>query len=257
MQTTMLDPIGAEISEVDGARLGDDDVETLRELLARRGVLVLREAGLDDAGFLAFLRSFGTLAFTEGEPAVPGFPDLNPVSNVGRDTPPRSNWHIDTGYVPSPPAYTALRAVEIPQAGGETLFADQYRALDTLPAVLRDRVQNRTMTHVVTGVTPTSGPSSAEHPLLRPHPLTGRQALYLDAPARCAAISGMDEAETERTVAQLLEHSTRADNVYRHRWAPGDVVIWDNACVLHRADHSGVVGDRVMHRGMVAAHRAS
>ena len=89
--------------------------------------------------------------------------------------------------------------------------------------------------------------------MFKPHPLTGRVALYLSTPQRCVAVSGMSQAESARTVASLFEHSTRAENTVRHTWSPGDVVMWDNACVLHKADHSGVVGDRVMHRGMVAA----
>ena len=69
-----------------------------------------------------------------------------------------------------------------------------------------------------------------------------------------AAISGLADDEAGATITTLLEHSTRDDNVYRHAWRPGDVVVWDNGAVLHKADHSGVVGDRVMHRGMVATY---
>ena len=73
---------------------------------------------------------------------------------------------------------------------------------------------------------------------------------------RCAAISGLNAAEVEETIAFLTAHSTREDNLYRHRWSPGDVVMWDNGCVLHKADHGDVAGDRVMHRGMVAGYAA-
>ena len=257
MRHTALEPIGAEVSDLDPTHLDASEVAELRGLLARHGVLALRGAHLDDAGFTRFLQSFGELAFTDGEPSVPGFPDLNPVSNVGRTTPPKSNWHVDTSYVREPPAYTALRAVTIPEQGGETLFANQYRAWATLPAELHEAVAGRTMTHVVTGVSVSEGAeSAAEHPLGRPHPVSGEVALYLTSAARCAAISGMAPVEKEATVNALLVHSTRADNVHRHAWRPGDVVIWDNACVLHRADHSGVRGDRVMHRGMVAGYGA-
>ena len=254
MDVTALAPVGAEVTGLDVGPLHADDVTALRDLLAEHGVVVLRDQGeVDDDAFTAFLRSIGELAFTTGETPLDGHPDLNVVSNVGRDTPPRSNFHIDTGYVARPPAYTALRAVEIPGRGGQTLFSNQYRAHDTLPADLRARVEGRTLRHVVTGLE--LGPddeAAAEHPVLRPHPVSGRVALYLDAPARCAAISGLDDDGT--TITALLEHSTRDDNVYRHAWRPGDVVIWDNGAVLHKADHSGVVGDRVMHRGMVATY---
>ncbi len=116
-------------------------------------------------------------------------------------------------------------------------------------------VEGRTLRHVVTGVElEPDDEAEAEHPLVRPHPVTGRPALYLDAPARCAAVSGLEADEGRALVERLLVHSTQPAHTYDHAWAAGDVVIWDNAVVLHRADHAGVVGDRVMHRGMVAAH---
>ena len=251
MMLTPLDPVGARIDgPVDAL-----DADALRPLLAEHGVLVFSDPGLDDEGFVAFLKRFGALAFTAGETHVDGLPDLNVVSNVGRAAPPKSSFHVDTSYVREPPAYTALRAVRIPERGGATQFSNQYRAYETLPDDLRERLAGRTITHVVTGLD--LGPddeAAADHPVFRPHPLTGRVALYLSTAERCAAISGMTPQETETTVAGLLAHSTRDDNVLSHAWSPGDVVMWDNAAVLHRADHAGVVGDRVMHRGMVARH---
>lgn len=253
MECTVHDPIGVTVTGVSVAGSGSGLAPRIRDLLAEHGVAVLPGQHADDDAFLAFLRGFGELAFTAGERPVPGFDDLNVVSNVGRTTPPRSVFHVDTSYVRRPPAYTALRAVRIPQAGGETLFTNQYRAYETLPPALRERLAGRTIRHVVTGVDPGEGEeTAAEHPVFRRHPVSGRVALYLSTPARCVAVSGMDPDESAETVAELFAHSTGADNVYRHAWSPGDVVIWDNACVLHRADHDGVVGDRVMHRGMVA-----
>ena len=253
MHTTVLDPVGVEVADADAATI---DPEELRGLLAEHGVAVLRDQRLDDDGFVAFLRRLGELTFTTGETPVEGAPDLNLISNVGRATPPRSSFHVDTSYVAHPPAYTALRAVTIPRQGGETLFTNQYRAYETLSADMRVYLAGRTIRHVVTGLD--LGPddeTEAEHPVFRPHPLSGRPALYLSTPQRCVEVSGMDASSSAATVRHLLEHSTREDNVHRHAWAPGDVVVWDNACVLHRADHDGVVGDRVMHRGMVAGHR--
>ena len=126
-------------------------------------------------------------------------------------------------------------------------------AYETLPIDVRRELQGRRITHVVTGLQ--LGPdqeTSAVHPIFRVHPISGRTALYLSTPQRCAQVSGMSPQRAAEIVAFLFDHSTRGDNVYRHTWAPGDVVMWDNRCVLHRADHAGVVGERVMHRGMVA-----
>ncbi len=251
----ILEPAGVRVTDLDLATPRAGTVERLRGLLADHGVVVVPDQRLDDTEFTAFLAGFGELQFSTGETPVEGHPDLNVISNVGRTSPPRSTFHVDTSYVAAPPAYTALRAVTIPQRGGETLFTNQYRALATLPGDLRDRIEGRSIRHVVTGLD--LGPddeSEAWHPIVRTHPVSGRTALYLTTPARCAEVSGLGDDEARTLVAELTEHSTRDDNTYRHSWAPGDVVMWDNGCVLHRADHGGVVGDRVMHRGMVAGY---
>ncbi|CCQ17930.1 Taurine catabolism dioxygenase TauD/TfdA [Rhodococcus sp. AW25M09] len=241
--------LGMEIRALD---LDSASVDDMRTQLAEHGVLILRDQPLDDRRFLTFLRRFGDLMFTEGETPVAGYPDLNVVSNVGRTTPPKSTFHVDTTYVPNPPAYTALRAVSVPAVGGSTLFSDQYAAYESLPATVKADLAGRTVTHRVTGVA-SDTESSAEHPLLAVHPVSGRTALALSAPARCVAISGMNSDEAHETIRYLFEHSTRTENVLQHAWAADDVVMWDNRCVMHRADHSGVVGDRVMHRAMVAS----
>ncbi|MHA6783051.1 TauD/TfdA dioxygenase family protein [Pseudonocardia saturnea] len=249
LRTTVLDPVGVELADL---APGAADVPRLRELLAEHGVAV-RGQDLDDAAFVAFLAGFGELVFTPGETPVPGFPDLNVVTNVGRATPPRSVFHVDTSYVRRPPAYTALRAVDIPERGGETLFTNQYRAYDTLPDDVRATLDGRTITHRVSGVDPGEGhETEAEHPVFRRHPVSERTSLFLSTPERCVAVSGMDATRSTEMIEYLYRHSTADANTHRHTWSPGDVVMWDNGCVLHRADHDGVVGDRTMHRGTVA-----
>jgi len=101
------------------------------------------------------------------------------------------------------------------------------------------------MTHVVTGLELGEDDETAtEHPILQRHPTSGRTALYMSTPSRCVAISDMSDEDAQRTVADLFAHSTREENIHRHAWSPDDIVVWDNRCVMHRADHSGVVGDR-------------
>ncbi|MEP6563410.1 MAG: TauD/TfdA family dioxygenase [Nakamurella sp.] len=230
MQHNALDPIGVEVTDLNLTDVSVSALRELRHLLAEHGVVVLPNQRIDDPAFIAFLRLFGHLTFSEGETPVAGFPDLNVISNVGRSTPPRSVFHVDTSYVRQPPAYTALRAVDIPVEGGETLFTNQYQAYQTLPREIREELAGRTIRHV----------------------MTGRTALYLSTPDRCVAISGMDDEQGREMIDFLYRHSTAEDNTYRHSWSANDVVMWDNGCVMHRADHAGVVGDRVMHRGMVS-----
>jgi taurine dioxygenase len=254
MNQVVLSVVGVAV----GLPLEDVDAGTaakLRRLLADHGVLILPGQQVDDAGFVAFLEQFGDLMFTKGETPVTGFPDLNVITNVGRKTPPRSVFHVDTSYVRRPPAYTALRAVTIPAQGGETLFTNQYRAYETLPAEVRALLVGRTIRHVVTGLELSGDDeTAAEHPVFRRHPVSGRTSLFISTPERCVSISGMADAQAREMIAFLYAHSTAAANTYRHVWSPGDVVMWDNGCVLHRADHAHVAGDRVMHRGMVSAY---
>ena len=233
---------GLPLAEVDAAKAAE-----LKGLLAEHGVLILPGQEVDDAGFVTFLSRFGELAFTTGETPVAGHPDLNVVSNVGRTRPPRSVFHVDTSYVRRPPAYTALRAVTIPARGGETLFTNQYLAYDTLPRDIRVALAGRTIRHVVSGLNLGAGEeTAAEHPVFLRHPLSGRTSLYLSTPERCVSISGMSRPESRRMIEFLYAHSTAPATTYRHVWSPGDVVMWDNRCVLHRAD-------RGMHRGMVTS----
>lgn len=252
MHVTPMVPVGATVTDFVVGAVDDRTADVLRDLLAEHGVLVIPDQDIDDETFEAFLRSFGELVFTVGETPLEGHADLNVITNVGRTTTPRSQFHVDTSYVPRPPAYTALRAVTVPEQGGQTLFTNQYRAFETLQDDVRERHEGRTVTHVVTGVDPgEQQETSADHPLFRRHPRSGRTSIYLSTPDRCTSVSGLADAEAADTVRVLLDHSTTAENTLRHSWSPGDVVIWDNGCVMHKADHDGVVGDRVMHRGMV------
>ena len=249
MRTKTLGPFGVEIVGVRVASLAAGSVDELIEIVSRHRVAVFRAQDADDAAFVRFLGALGDLTFTAGETPVAGAPELNVVSNVGRTAPPRSVFHTDTSYVARPPAFTALRAVRVPRAGGHTLFSDQVRAATTLPARARNALANRTVRHGPTGVEDAGG--SARHPLFRRHPVTHEVALFLSTPERCTAMSGVDDVTSARAIAALYRHSTRASGLYRHAWRDGDVVIWDDRCTMHRADHDGVVGDRILHRGMV------
>ncbi|MCW2516931.1 MAG: putative taurine catabolism dioxygenase, partial [Mycobacterium sp.] len=140
-----MTPVGAQVTGLRVGPLEDSQVRVVRALLAEHGVLVMRGQVVDDEAFTMFLRSFGELAFTVGETPVPGRPDLNLITNVGRSDPPRSTFHTDTSYVRNPPAYTALRAVAVPDRGGQTLFTNQYLAHDSLPATLRRQLEGRTI----------------------------------------------------------------------------------------------------------------
>lgn len=249
-----LSPFGTEITGLQISDAGEDDISALKQLLAVNGVVIIRNQSIDDAEFVSFLKRLGALMFTAGEKPVPHQPWLNLVSNVGRDRAPRSVFHTDTSYVAKPPAYTALKAISLPECGGETLFSNQYYAFETLPTQVKEKLSSAAVLHVASGVTlDTDQESQAWHPLFQQHPVSGKIALFLSTPERCRVIQGLNEEESKRAIRLLYQHSIRPRRLYRHRWQNGDIVIWDNRCTMHRADHSNVVGDRVLHRGLVAS----
>jgi taurine dioxygenase len=247
-----LSPFGVEANEIKITEISDRDLVALKHIIADRGLLVFSRQAGSDADFVAFLSRLGPMTFTAGEIPVAHQPDLNIVSNIGRDRPPRSVFHTDTSYVARPPAFTALRAVTIPAVGGATLFSDQYRAYETLPTAVKEQLADARVLHVMSGLTLDEHQEKQSwHPLFLRHPLTGRLALFLSTPERCQAISGIANEQAQRLVRLLYQHSIRHYRIYRHRWQPGDIAIWDNRCTMHRADHSAAIGDRVLHRGMV------
>ncbi|MEO0647702.1 MAG: TauD/TfdA family dioxygenase [Cyanobacteria bacterium J06650_10] len=254
-----LSPFGVEIHGLDVRQIVENNLTELKRLLAEQGVAVIRNQLISDAEFVNFLKQLGPLTFTVGEKPVADQPLLNVVSNVGRDRPPRSVFHTDTSYITQPPAYTALKAIRLPSAGGETLFSNQYIAYERLPTAVKRQLRGAEVLHVVSGLTLPSGEETQTwHPLFRRHPLSGKLALYLSTPERCQKIrtpSGELAEKGAQIIRLLYRHSIRQHTLYRHRWQSGDIVIWDNRCTLHRADHSQVVGDRILHRGLISGEK--
>lgn len=255
-----LSPFGAEIKGLDIKQITDNDFTQLKQLLAEQGVVVIRNQQRTDADFVSFLKRLGPLTFTVGEKPVADQPLLNVVSNVGLGRTPRSVFHTDTSYISEPPAYTAIKAIKLPSTGGETLFSNQYSAYETLPASVKCQLREAEVLHVVSGLTlPTGEETQTWQPLFRRHPVSGKIALYLSTPERCQKIRTPAGELTQEKGAQIIrllyKHSIRRHTLYRHHWQFGDIVIWDNRCTLHRADHSQVVSDRILHRGLISGER--
>ncbi|MEO0383781.1 MAG: TauD/TfdA family dioxygenase [Pseudomonadota bacterium] len=226
----------------------ENDPKDIRRSVAFYGAVQLKTPISNVEEFLALLRQLGPLMFTDGEAPVEGFEDLNIVSNVGRATPPKSVFHSDTSYVKQPPSYSALLGVRVPQSGGATLFTDQYAAAETLPKDLREDLRGAQVLHGATGV---NDDTETWQPLFRLHPETKRFALYLSSLGRMKRLRLKNTMDASHLLGKLYQHSTQDHLTYRHQWSEGDVVIWDNRCTLHAADHSDVVGDRVLYRGLV------
>jgi taurine dioxygenase len=245
-------PFGAEVNAVSITEMNDEDIISVKHALANSGFIVFRQQKVGDADFVAFLNRLGNMTFTVGETPVLHQPALNVVSNTGRDRRPQSVFHTDTSYVAQPPVFTALRAVVIPPSGGDTLLSDQYRAYETLSMGVKEQLAEAQVLHVMTGLSlDENAEKQSWHPLFMRHPISGRFALFLSTPERCQTIAGMSLEKAQRIIRLLYKHSIRPRRIYRHQWQIGDIVIWDNRCTMHRADHSQVVGDRVLHRGLV------
>ena len=169
-------------------------------------------------------------------------------------------------YNPEPPCASALYALEVPHAGGDTGFANMYLAYETLPDELRQRVEGRLCRHDSTynsagelrrGFNEVSDPRQApgaDHPIIRTHPVTGRRALFLGR-RRNAYIQGLDLEDSERLLDALWAHATLPELTWYQQWRVGDLVLWDNRCVLHRRDEFDPSSRRLMHRSQIKGDR--
>ncbi len=247
--------IGAEITGVDlGQPLSDDTFAAIKQACLDHYVLLFRGQRCDPAAQVAFTRRFGeALVIPYLKPLhLPGHPEIVVVPNMGKANSLTEEWHSESSFLPNPPEYTVLAAKEIPDVGGDTMFTNQYLAYETLSPALQKMLGDLRALH--RGVRPGSvaaaqgvaGPQHS-HPVVRVHPDTGRKSLYVDR-AYTFCFEGMTEAESRGLLDYLLEHSTRHEFIYRHRWAPGDVLVWDNRCTTHYAIHDYGDATRIMHR---------
>lgn len=248
MQTTMLaTDFAVRIDGVDlAAPLDDATFDALRDLWMRYKVAVIPGQTLEDDSLLAFARRFGPLfVHVQSQLVSPDHREVMYMTNRGTKTPVNGElaWHSDQSYTPGPVFGTILYGVEVPDEGGETCFADLAAAYADLPDDLRRRVDGLTAVYSpVKAGHRRRAPMTAEeraripdvtHPLVRTHPYLGVKALYL-SPNHIATIGGLSPGESEALLQELVDHATKPGRVYRHEWTPGDVVMWDNASVMHR-----------------------
>lgn len=262
-------PVGAEIRGVDLSReLDDETFGTVEQAFNAHGVIYFRNQDLSPDGLLGFTKRFGELAFNVfGEDhGLPGHPGVVVISNVeekGRDIGVRAagaRWHSDMCYTANPPRGTILCAREVPVRDGLTLgdtcFAAAHVAYDDLPDEMKAQIDGleavfdfagRKRAQVITPEQRDRFPP-VRHPVVRIHPQTGRKCLYMMRDD-CTGIAGMEQDEAQRLIEALADHIVRPEYVYRHRWRPGDVLIWDNCTVQHKAIQDYALPlRRLMHR---------
>jgi taurine dioxygenase len=265
--------VGAEITGVDLRRLDNDTFAAIRRAFVENSVLLFRGQRLGDDDLIAFSRRFGALDWApvqeNGRRFVEGKPEIYVVSNVvekgvaiGSLGAGEAVWHTDMSYLDDPPMASMLYAIEIPPKGGNTGFCNMYSAYEALPDALKRRVAGLRIKHDGTynsggylreGVTATDDPRSspgAVHPLVCTHPESGRRCLYLGR-RRNAYLLGLDLAESEALLDQLWSYATRDEFTWYNNWRPGDLVLWDNRCTMHRRDPFDPAARRIMHRTQI------
>jgi alpha-ketoglutarate-dependent taurine dioxygenase len=266
----LSETVGAEVLDVDRERLLHDPElpDAILEVLDRHGALVFRDLHVDDETQLAFSRKLGTVEKVgRGENPeifrVTLDPSKNPVAEYLKGT---FDWHLDGATDDIPIMATVLSAHAVASAGGDTEFASTYAAFDDLTADEQEWALDTRVVHSFEAAQRLVNPHPTEdelawwrkrpakvHPLVWRH-LSGRNSLVLGATT--SHIEGMDPAEGRAKLDELLDRATVPSRVYRHEWAVGDVVIWDNRGVLHRATRYDADSPRDMHRTTIAGVEA-
>lgn len=228
-------------------------VAALNEAFSRHSVLVIRDQRLEPAQMVAAVELFGAI-FPQHNTrfALPDCPQIHYISNQdrfpdGRRYIPGEGWHTDHSNDARPPKATVLQAVQLPGAGGDTQFANMAAAYEALPEDMKTRIAPLIGIHVyqsshssrklmsLSEANRERVPNAVLHPIVRTHPETGRKAIYIN-PIRIEGILGLDHKEALPLLDTLLEHATAERFQYRHQWRSGDLVMWDNRCLLHKAN---------------------
>ena len=271
MNVTPLDAsFGATITGVRLGDLGDSGFSVLYDTWLRYSLLVIPGQHFDNAQQIAFAKRFGDLEI-----------DIVELSNVKDDGSLRTapdddrikilkgnmGWHHDSTYMPVQAKGAVFRAEIVPRTGGETGWADMASAYEALDETMRQRIQGVFAHHSLIHSQRKAGFSHKDddseysgygldqegaplRPLVKTHPETGRKTLTIGRHAH--AIPGLSEADSEALLDELVEFSCRPPRIYHHKWTPGDVVVWDNRCLMHQARPWDMGEKRVMFHSRLA-----
>jgi taurine dioxygenase len=268
---------GATVHGLDlRAEIDPATAERLRRAWLEHQVLVFPDQDLSFDDLEAVARAFGPIGEDPYFRPIPGQSHVVALTREAEETSPlfADVWHSDWSFLPTPPAGTLLYGVDIPAEGGDTLYADQYAAYDALPSALRERIDGlqgihsarrgyskqgmygeRDVGRSMAIVASDDAMATQLHPLVRPHPETGRPALFFSL-AYTIGIDGLEESEANALIGELYPYVALDEHVLRHRWEPGMVVLWDNRCLLHSATGGYEGHRRELHRLTIAAPAA-
>jgi taurine dioxygenase len=258
-----------EIVGVDLSQPMDDvGFDRIYDAFLRYQLLLFRGQRLEPGEQVTFARRFGAVqVHVMNQYHADGYPEIYYLSNLGADGKPTGrhpdrgtvHWHTDGSWARRTGQATLLYAVEVPAAGGETRFTSMYDAYEALDAATRERLAplraihnldfSRTRRHgedLMSEAQKRARPP-VDHPIVRIHPETGRRCLFLGDHAWC--IQGMPLEDGRRLIDELNDTMIVPERVHTHHWQPGDLVLWDNRCMLHKAEPYDVAREaRVMRR---------
>ncbi|KIX01697.1 uncharacterized protein Z518_09423 [Rhinocladiella mackenziei CBS 650.93] len=241
--------LGAEIHDIDLSTLPQNPslVQEIRDaFLQHQAIFFRNQHHLDPASFLTFTSYFGKPVEYPFVRGIDGFPEIIQVLKQEHE---RINfggiWHSDTSYFAEPPMASVLLAKEVPPFGGDTLFANQYAAYESLSEGLKNALSSlravststkadasKTREDRVRDSGTQSSALEATHPVVRTHPETGRKSLYVNV-AHTSHFDGWTEGESEPLLRFLFAHQIQPEFTCRFRWDVGSVAFWDNRCVQH------------------------
>ncbi len=264
---------GASVTGVDlTAPLSLADIASIRAQWLQHHILAFPAQAMSDDDLERFTLAFGPFGDDPYIAPIPGRDHIIAVKRRADETAPlfAENWHTDWSFQATPPAGTCLFGITIPPSGGDTLFANQHAALDAMPPSFRARLEGQQAIHSARGayapagmygredkgrsmnITPSESATATQlHPIIRAHPETGRPGIFGCA-GYIIGFAGMDEAESGALLLELHQWQTRDEFIYRHRWQPNMLVLWDNRSLLHRATGGYEGYDRLLHRTTIS-----
>jgi taurine dioxygenase len=272
MSTALLTPgLGIEFRGLDlGKPLTDTHKARVVSAYRDHHLVVFRDQDLSKPAQIAFSQQLGAFELPVNKDYLGvDYPELHVVNNLDPAGRPQSLediankgnffWHTDASYMRRPSSLTLLYAVTLPRSGGDTMFANLRAAYEALPDSMKARIASLRVVHSweQSRINSNSRPATEDerrkappvsHPLVRTHPETGNKALYLGN--HTSHIEDMPLEEGRALLKELLEHATQPQFVYRHKWLPGDLVMWDNRCLVHKATADFDMGKepRILHR---------
>jgi taurine dioxygenase len=264
--TLAAEIIGVDLSKPMSAPL----VGALRRAFHQNMILLFRDQTLSPADQVEFTARFGPV---EAHPlgsrrGLEEHPEILVLENRPGQPGARNDfWHSDISFAERPPMGSVLHAIETPAPHGDTMFCNMYAAYEELSSGLRRMLDPMTALHSAAPLAERNNqaasdalpindiPDPMEHPVVRTHPETGRKAIFVNE-YFTERFTGMTVEESRPLIAYLCARATRPENVYRHRWRNGDVLMWDNRCAMHYAvrDYDETM-PRLMHRTTAAGDR--